>query len=266
MWIDSHCHLNHERITDAGAPSDLIQRALDNGVHGMVTICCRMAQERETLLKITAAHNNVWCSLGTHPHDASKEAEQAIAADQMLQWIKDSPAIIGVGESGFDFYYNYATPEDQEQSFRKHIRVAKEADLPLIIHTRDAEEDTMRVLKEEGACDGQTRVLMHCFSSNDWLAQQSIDHGFYLSFSGMVTFKRNKELQEIVKRVPYDRLLVETDAPFLAPEPHRGKINEPAFVAHTGTFVANLLNKTAKEVAAQTTQNFFTLFSRAKLK
>lgn len=262
MWIDSHCHLNHSRITEAGTASELIKRAHDNGIDGMVTICCRIAEELDELLQITAENDNVWCSIGTHPHDASKETEKAITADQILKHIKDNMTIVGVGESGLDYYYNYSTPEDQAQSFCKHIGVAKESGLPLIIHTRDAEDDTMKILREEGACDGKTKVLMHCFSSNEWLARQSIDEGFYMSFSGMVTFKRNVELQEIVKMVPNDKLLVETDAPFLAPEPHRGKINEPAFVKHTGEFVAQLKEMSSDECAALTSQNFKTLFSR----
>lgn len=264
MWIDSHCHLNHSNIEGAGTPSDIITRAKEAGVDGMLTINCRIAEELDELLKLTAAHENVWCSIGTHPHDAGVEAEKAISADDIIQKCEDNEKIIGVGESGLDFYYNHSPKEDQEASFRKHIQVAKETDLPLIIHTRDAEEDTMRILRDEGACDGKTKVLMHCFSSNEWLAKQSIDEGFYMSFSGMITFKKNTELQEIVKMVPLGRILVETDAPFLAPMPHRGKTNEPAFVVYTGQFMADLFNLREQEMAQHTTQNFFRLFDKAK--
>jgi len=266
VWIDSHCHLNHTNIEGAGSPSDIITRAKEAGVDGMQTICCRIAEELDDLLEITSTHDNVWCSIGTHPHNASDEAEKAITADDIISKCNSYENIIGIGESGLDFFYNHSTPEDQEASFRKHINVAKETCLPLIIHTRDAEEDTMRILRDEGACDGKTKVLMHCFSSNEWLAKESINEGFYMSFSGMVTFKKNDELREIVKSVPLDHLLVETDAPFLAPMPHRGKTNEPAFVTHTGQFIADLFNLREVELAEQTSKNFFKLFDKAKFK
>lgn len=263
MWIDSHCHLNHDRIKEAGTPTDLIKRANNAGVDGMVTICCRIREELDELLDIANNNENVWCSIGTHPHDSGVDVEKDISADEMIKLANSYDKIVGVGEAGLDYFYDNSPREDQAAGFRKHIQVAKETNLPLIIHTRDAEEDTIQILRNEGACDGKTKVLMHCFSSNKTLAQQSIDEGFYMSFSGMVTFKKNTELQEIVKSVPLDRLLVETDAPFLAPMPHRGKTNEPAFVAHTGQFIADLHNLTEQEMAAQTTKNFFNLFDKA---
>lgn len=266
MWIDSHCHLNHKNIEGAGTPTEIIARAKAAGVDGMLTINCRIAEELDELLSICGANDNVWCSIGTHPHDAGVDAEKAITTDDIIQKCNDYDKIIGIGESGLDFFYNHSSPADQEASFRKHIRAAKETGLPLIIHTRDAEEDTMRILRDEKACDGKTKVLMHCFSSNEWLARQSIDEGFYLSFSGMVTFKKNSELQEIVKLVPLDRLLVETDAPYLAPMPYRGKMNEPAYVRYTGQFIADLFNLREEEFAKQTTENFFRLFDKANLK
>ncbi|MEM7618726.1 MAG: TatD family hydrolase [Pseudomonadota bacterium] len=260
MWIDSHCHLNHRHNDDT--PSDLIARAKENGVHGIQTICCRISEELDELLDIANNHDNVWCSIGTHPHDAGNELEKAITADEIIALCHKHEKIIGVGESGLDYYYDNSPREDQADSFRKHIHVAKETGLPLIIHTRDAEEDTYKILKEEGACDGKTKVLMHCFSSNDWLAQKSIDEGFYMSFSGMVTFKKSDELREIVKKVPLYKILVETDAPYLAPTPYRGKTNEPAYVKHTGLYMANMFNLTEKEFAQQTTENFFRLFDK----
>lgn len=263
MWIDSHCHLNHERTGETDTPSDIIARAKEAGVDGLQTICCRIATELDGLLEICAAHDNVWCSIGTHPHDSGLEDEKAITTEQIIEKCNNYDKIIGIGESGLDYFYNHSPQKDQEASFRKHIRAVKETRLPLIIHTRDAEEDTMRILRDENACDGKTKVLMHCFSSNEWLARQSIDEGFYMSFSGMVTFKKNTELQEIVKLVPLDKLLVETDAPFLAPMPYRGKTNEPAYVAHTGQFIADLFNLREEELAQQTTQNFFRLFDKA---
>ena len=264
MWIDSHCHLNHKSIGEAGSPSDIIDRAKKAGVNGMQTICCQIQEELDELLEIANTHDNVWCSIGTHPHSASVEAEKAITADEVIKLANSYDKVIGVGESGLDYYYDFAPRDDQAEMFRKHIRVAKETGLPLIIHTRDAEEDTINILRDEGACDGKTKVLMHCFSSNKTLAQQSIDEGFYMSFSGMITFKKNDELREIARSVPLDRLLIETDAPFLAPMPHRGKTNEPAFVVHTGQFMADLFNVTEQEMARITEENFFTLFDKAK--
>jgi len=263
MWIDSHCHLNHGNNEDK--PSDLIVRAKEQGVDGIQTICCRISEELDELLEITQTHENVWCSVGTHPHDAGNDAEKSYTKNDIIELCNSNRTVIGIGESGLDYFYDNAPREDQATSFRKHIHAAKETGLPIIIHTRDAEEDTYQILKDEGACDGKTKVLMHCFSSNEWLARKSIDEGFYMSFSGMVTFKKNDELREIVKLVPQDRILIETDAPYLAPIPYRGKTNEPAYVAHTGLFIANLLNLTEQEFAKQTTENFFRLFDKAKL-
>jgi TatD DNase family protein len=263
MWIDSHCHLNHPKIEEVGTPADIIARAKEAGVEGMLTICCRIREDLNDLLDITKANDNIWCSIGTHPHDSGIEQEKDILADEMIELANNYDKIIGVGEAGLDYYYDNSPREDQQAGFRKHIHVAKETGLPLIIHTRDAEEDTIRILREEGACDGKTRVLMHCFSSNATLAKQSIDEGFYMSFSGMVTFKKATELQEIAKSVPLDRLLVETDAPYLAPVPYRGKTNEPAFVVHTGRFMADLFNLREQEMAQHTKDNFFRLFDKA---
>lgn len=265
MWIDSHCHLNHVKIEEAGSASDIIKRANEAGVEGMLTINCRIAEEFDEILNIANAHTNVWCSIGTHPHDAGVEAEKALSADDIIKLANNYENVIGVGESGLDYFYNHSSPEDQKASFIKHIHVAKETGLPLIIHTRDAEDDTINILRTEGACDGKTKVLMHCFSSNKALAQQSIDEGFYMSFSGMITFKRNDELREIARSVPLDHLLIETDAPYLAPMPHRGKTNEPAFVVHTGQYMADLFNVTEQEMAQHTKDNFFTLFDKALL-
>ena len=263
MWIDSHCHLNHDKIKEAGTPSELISRANEAGVEGMLSICCRIREELDELLDIANGHQNIWCSIGTHPHDAGVDKEKDITTDEMVTLANAHEKIIGVGEAGLDYFYDNSPREDQAEGFRKHIRVAKETGLPLIIHTREAEEDTINILREEGACDGKTKVLMHCFSSNKILAQQSIDEGFYISFSGMVTFKKATELQEIAASVPLDRILIETDAPYLAPTPHRGKTNEPAFVVHTGQFMADIHNLREQELAKHTKDNFFTLFDKA---
>ncbi len=263
MWIDSHCHLNHPRIKEAGTPEALIKRAKTAGIGGLLTICCRIHEEMDTLLEITNMHDNVWCSIGTHPHDSAPKEEENITEDDIIKRANNHDKIIGIGETGLDYYYEHSPREDQQKAFRKHIRAAQKTGLPLIIHTRDAEDDTMNILRDEGACDGKTKVLMHCFSSNKTLAQQSIEAGFYMSFSGMITFKKNDELREIVKSVPLERLLIETDAPFLAPEPRRGQINEPAFVVHTGQYIADLYNLTEQELAKHSTDNFFALFDKA---
>ena len=266
MWIDSHCHLNHRNIREKGSIAELVSRAHENKVDGMLTICCRINEELDELKSISSEHTNVWHSIGTHPHDAGLEEEQNIKTETIQKYIMSNNNCIGIGESGLDYYYDNSPHDDQKASFIKHVHVAKETNVPLIIHTREAEDDTIQILRNEGACDGKTKVLMHCFSSNETLAKQSIDEGFYLSFSGMITFKKNDELRQIAKQVPLNRVLVETDAPYLAPMPHRGKINEPAFVSHTGAYMADLFNLTEEEFAQQTTNNFFKLFNKATLK
>ena len=264
MWIDSHCHLNHTNIEGKGTPDALIKAANDAGVDGMVTICCRMSEEVDQLLKITSENKNVWCSVGTHPHDAGMDAEKAFSQDQIVKMVQDNDNVVAIGETGLDYFYDNSPREDQQASFRKHIRACIEADAPMIVHTRDAEDDTAKIMEEEGA---NTRLsgVMHCFSSKQWLAEKALDIGFYISFSGMVTFKKAEELRETAKIVPLDKVLVETDAPFLAPMPHRGKTNEPAFVAHTGAFLAELYGLETEEFAKITTENFFRLFKKAKL-
>ena len=263
MGIDSHCHLNHERITDHGAPGELTARAREAGVLGMVNICCRVASEFPLILQTAEAHENVWCTIGTHPHDASKPDEKAVSLEELVRLAQSSPKIVGIGESGLDYYYDYSTPEDQAESFRKHIRACIETDLPLVVHARDADVDVMKIIREEG--EGTAlRGVLHCFSSGRAMAEDALDFGFYISLSGIVTFKQAEELQAIARDVPLDRILVETDAPFLAPTPLRGKTNEPAYVTHTGTYVAGLKDVSADDMARITTENFFTLFNKAK--
>lgn len=264
MWIDSHCHLNHTNIEEAGDPTALIEQARGSGIDGMITICCRIKEELPALLKIANDHDNVWCSIGTHPHDAGNEKEKTVTLEELVDLAHSDPKIVGIGESGLDYYYDNSPRADQEESFRKHIRACLRTDLPLIVHSRDAEEDTARIIREENKNEKLSGV-MHCFSSGPQLAKDALDFGFYLSFSGIVTFKKATELQEIAKNTPLDRILVETDAPYLAPVPHRGKTNVPAYVAHTGEFLADLHSVSAEEMAAITTENFFRLFNRARL-
>lgn len=263
MWIDSHCHLNHSGIEEKGAPVDIIKAAQNNGVDGMLTICCKMSEEQAELETI-AAQDNVWCSLGTHPHSAGEAAEKAISQAALVQAVKGNDNVIAIGETGLDYYYDFSPRDDQQNSFRKHIRACIESDVPMVVHTRDAEDDTSRIMHEEGDGTALTGV-MHCFSSAAWLAEDALKMGFYISFSGMITFKKLEDLRDIARRVPLDRVLVETDAPFLAPMPYRGKVNEPAFVAHTGAFMAKeIYGLEPDEFAKITTDNFFRLFKKAK--
>lgn len=263
MWIDSHCHLNHPGIIEKGTPEQIIKMAEDSSVSGMVTICCRISEEIETLKSIAANHDNVWCSIGTHPHDAAVEAEKSMTWNHIVKMADEDPNVIAIGETGLDYYYDNAPREEQRASFRKHIRVCIETGLPLIVHTRDAEEDTMQIIKEEGAGRNLTGV-MHCFSGSRWLAEEALRLGFYISFSGIITFKKADDLRETAKIVPLERVLVETDAPFLAPVPFRGQINEPAFVAQTGEFLAQLYEQKIELFAQMTTENFYRLFKKAK--
>lgn len=262
MWIDSHCHLNHEKITSQGAAAELTSRARAAGVSGMVNICCRVATEFPLILSTAQSLPNVWCTIGTHPHEASKPEEQAITEEELVRLANSDPKIVGIGESGLDYYYDYSTPEDQAASFRKHIRACIETDLPLVVHARDADIDVMKIIREEGE-GTRLKGVLHCFSSGRAMAEDALAFGFYISLSGIVTFKPAEELQAIARDVPLERILVETDAPFLAPTPLRGKTNEPAYVTHTGAYVAGLKGVSTEEMARLTTENFFRLFSKA---
>jgi TatD DNase family protein len=261
MWIDSHCHLNHAKFEGAD-PSALAAEALSNNIDGMLSICCRMSDEFPSLLKIAQTNKGVWCTVGTHPHEAGKDEEQAVTLDQIIAMANSDPHVIGIGESGLDYYYDFSPRDLQAKSFRKHIQACLATDLPLVVHARDADEDIAKILKEEG--QGKLRGVMHCFSSGRKLSEEALDIGFYVSFSGIVTFKSATELQAIAKDIPTDRILVETDAPFLAPMPHRGQTNRPAYVRHTGEFLANLRGADVNEFAKQTSENFFTLFNKAR--
>lgn len=260
MWIDSHCHLNHPRFAGAD-PGDLIREARKDGVEEMVTICCRIHDEFPQILAIAEAHENVWCTIGTHPHDAGNEAEQAISLENLVKLARSSSKVIGIGESGLDYYYDFSPRDAQERSFRKHIRACIETGLPLVVHARDADDDIAAILKEEGV-GTKLKGVMHCFSSSRKLAEEALELGFYISFSGIVTFKNAEALQSIAKDVPEDRILVETDAPFLAPAPFRGKLNHPAYVRHTGEFLARIRGVDPADFAELTTANFHNLFGK----
>ena len=264
MYIDSHCHLNHKRLLHLGGPEGVVASANENGVEAMLTISCRIHEEYDDLLQIAHSHQNVWCTVGTHPHDAGVEAEKAISQEEIVKLSLADPKIVGIGESGLDYFYTHSPVEDQQESFRKHIRACIEADMPLVVHARDADEDIIRILKEEGAGDKGLTGVMHCFSSGREMGEQALELGFYISFSGIVTFKNAVELQAFAKDVPLDRILIETDAPFLAPEPHRKNINEPALVIHTAEKLSLIKEISQEDIASHSNKNFFSLFKRAK--
>lgn len=265
MWIDSHFHPTHERTAEGDSAAGIIARAKEAGVEGMLAISCEITGDFKDVLAVAQAHDNVWCSVGTHPHEAGKPEEQAVTLKKLVELAHSDPKIVGIGETGLDYYYDNSPREAQQESFRKHIRACLETGLPLIVHSRDAEEDTIRIIREEGGQKAGLRGVMHCFSSGPKLAEDALEEGFYLSFSGIVTFKKAQELQEIAKNTPLDRILVETDAPFLAPEPHRGRVNEPTLVVHTGQKLAQLHRISEEELASHSKNNFFNLFNKAEM-
>ena len=262
MWIDSHCHLNHRNIEKVGSVEDVVKAANDAGVDKMLTICCEIHREYDRLLEIAEAHD-IWATVGTHPHDAAHEEEMKFTTSDIVERAQH-PRIIGIGETGLDYFYKHSPKEEQHENFRKNIRAAIETELPLIIHTRDADEDTIRILKEEGGGDKRMRGVLHCFSGGQDLADAGLELGFYISFSGIVTFEKAGELRDVARNTPIDKILVETDSPYLAPVPLRGKTNQPANVVHTGELVAQLKQMPVPEFAEQTTENFYNLFTKAK--
>lgn len=260
MLIDSHCHLDH--FTDDELPG-LLDRARSAGLSGLVTIGTRLsaAPVNRGLARHARPDLAVWCTIGTHPDHVSEEVLPS--ADELAS-MAAAPEVVGIGETGLDYFHG--GPEVralQQESFRVHLQAARLADLPLVIHARDADEDVAAILREEHASGGPFRFVLHCFSSGAALAEAAIALGGFISFSGILTFPKSVVLREIARAVPADRLLVETDAPFLAPVPRRGKRNEPSFVAHTASMLATERGLSEADVAALTTANFRRLFSRA---
>jgi TatD DNase family protein len=259
MLVDSHCHLNFEDFGEDITP--ILQAAAEHGINTFLNIACRL-EEIDPIIKLIETYPQILGTVGIHPHEAASTFE-AIAPQSIYEVLKSytlHPRIVGVGETGLDFYYNHSPKAEQEQSFRQQIELAIEMHLPVIVHTRDAEEDTIRILKDY---QGQLTGVIHCFSGTQWLADQALALGFYISYSGIVTFPKAADLRETVKSVPKDRILLETDAPFLAPVPKRGKRNEPSFMIHTAELVASLKEMALEEIALQTTNNFYTLFNKA---
>jgi len=257
MLIDSHCHLDFPEL--AGDEAGVLARARTVGVGGMLTIGTRLDQF-ERVRAIAERHDNVWCSVGVHPHEAKEEGQRT--PDRLVEATRHSK-VIGIGETGLDFYYEHSPRAEQAESFRAHIAAARQTGLPLIVHTRDADAATSEILESEFAM-GAFPGLIHCFSSGAEVARRALALGFYISISGIVTFKAAESLRAIVRDIPLDRLLVETDSPYLAPVPKRGKTNEPAFVAHTAAKVAELKGIGIATLEAATTDNFFRLFGKAE--
>lgn len=250
---DSHCHLNH---ADFGDDADaVVQRALDAGVSRLVTIGTRLEDTAE-LIALTRKYPQVFATVGVHPEYV---AERDVSADEIAQAATSDEKIIALGEAGFDYFYDPDTREAQRKLFKNHLTAARETKLPLVIHTRCAERDTIDALTEFPDVTG----VLHCFSSNAELAKFGLEQGWYLSASGILTFKKAQELRGIFADVPLNRLLVETDAPYLAPVPYRGKRNEPSFVVKTAEMLAEIKGVSLEELAKITTENFLTLFTKA---
>ncbi len=256
MLVDSHCHLNYKGLVEDQAA--VLSRARQNGVTAMLNISTRES-EWDEVLGLAEQEKDVWASVGIHPHEA--DAHPDIDAAKLIDRASN-PRVIGIGETGLDYYYDKSDREQQRTSFRSHIAAARQTGLPIIVHTRDAEDDTAEILEEEmgkGAFSG----VIHCFTANADFAHKALNIGFYISLSGIVTFKNAADLQDVAKWLPFERILVETDAPFLAPVPHRGRTGEPGFVADTARFVAGLRGVEENVFQAQTTDNFYRLFSKA---
>ncbi|WP_208435825.1 TatD family hydrolase [Bartonella phoceensis] len=257
MLIDTHCHLDFEDFSQD--LDDVIQRALDADVKRMITISTYV-RNLDKLLAIAQKYDQVFCSVGTHPNHAHEELN--ITAEKLIHLSKH-PKIVAFGEVGLDYHYDYSSPEEQKKVFQEHIIASRETQLPLVIHSRNADLDMEKILREQ-IKEGDFPFVLHCYSSGMQLARAGIELGGYISFSGILTFKNALETREIAKIVPHENLLVETDAPFLAPVPHRGKTNEPSFVCYTAAILAETVGLNIEEIAQITTQNAFRLFSKMK--
>jgi TatD DNase family protein len=258
MLIDSHCHLEYEGLAED--QDGVLERARAAGIGGFVNISTRQS-EWARVVGTAEREPDVWATIGIHPHEADRHADLGEAA---LLEAAGHPRVVGIGETGLDYYYDRSDRQVQQALFRTHIGVARKTGLPLVIHTRDAEEDTIAILEEEMG-KGAFPALIHCFTASAGFGRKVLELGLTISLSGIVTFKNAKELQEFAPVIPADRLLVETDSPFLAPVPHRGRTCEPAYVADTARFVAGLRGETLEELAENTTRNFRGLFKKAQV-
>ena len=256
MFIDSHCHLNYKGLVEDQAA--VLDRARGAGVTRMLNISTR-ASEWDAVIGVAERESDVMASVGIHPHEADVHPD--VETETLVAKARH-PKVIGIGESGLDYYYDHSDRARQRDSFRAHVAASRETQLPLIVHTRDAEEDTYAILSEEMG-KGAYPALIHCFTASQDFADKVLQLGLYISISGIVTFKNAKALQDVARSVPADRLLIETDAPFLAPVPHRGRPCEPAFVADTARFLAELRGETVEALGAATSANFYRLFAKA---
>jgi TatD DNase family protein len=255
LLVDSHCHLDYKPLSD-----DLdvtMGKAREAGVGAVLTIGTSISGS-ERLPELVERHGNIWCTAGIHPHEAAKDADGISELTRLAR----HPKVVGLGETGLDYYYDNSPREAQMRAFREHVRIAAETGLPVVVHTRDAERDTAAVLKV--AAENDVTGVLHCFSSSRQLAETGLELGFYISISGIVTFKNAEDLRQTVRDIPLDRLLVETDAPYLTPAPHRGRPNEPALLVHTARKVAELKGIELGTLARATTDNFFRLFAKAE--
>ncbi|HEY1855839.1 TatD family hydrolase [Acidocella sp.] len=258
MLIDSHCHLDY--FNQQGEQAEIVERARAVGVGVMVTIGVTLSQSREAI-EIAEKYDNVWACVGIHPNHAADELP--VAAPEAIAALAQHPKVIGIGESGLDYFYDKAPRDIQEQNFRANIRAAQLSGLPLAIHAREADEDIARMLAEERERGGHFDFLLHCFSSGRKLAERALEMGGSISFSGILTFPKSQEIRDIAASVPPERLLVETDSPYLAPVPFRGKRNEPAYTVHTAKVLAEIKGMSSEDMAALTTTNFKKLFRKA---
>ena len=256
MFVDSHCHLNYEGLVED--QPGVLARARAAGVSMMLNISTRAA-EWDAVIATAERESDVMASVGIHPHEADQHPD--VDTETLVEKARH-PRVIGIGESGLDYYYDHSDRERQRQSFRAHIAAARETQLPLIVHTRDAEEDTYDILAEEMG-KGRYPALIHCFTAGRDFADKVLALGLYVSISGIVTCKNARALQDAAKAIPLDRLLIETDSPFLAPVPHRGRPCEPAYVADTARFLSALRNEPLERLAAATSANFHALFTKA---
>lgn len=257
MLVDSHCHLDFPEL--AADRAGVLARAKAAGVERMVTISTRVERFAE-IAAIADTHPEVWCSVGTHPHHADQELH--IQVEDLVR-LAAHPRCVAIGEAGLDYFYDNAPKAAQETGFRRHIAAARITGLPLVIHARSADEMTAAILKEE-AEQGAFPFVLHCYTGGLELAKVGLSLGGYVSFSGIITFKNAESIREVARMVPADRYLVETDAPYLAPIPHRGATNEPAFTRHTAAYLASVRSTAFDALAAETTDNFYRLFSKAK--
>ena len=255
MLADSHCHLNYKGLVEE--QQAVLERARARGVTAMLNIATRES-EWDDVLATAEREPDVWATVGIHPHEADQHPHVDTAK---LVARAAHPRIVGIGETGLDYYYDHSDRARQQTSFRAHIAAAREAGVPLVVHTRDAEDDTAAILREEMG-KGAFKGVIHCFTGTGAFADIALDLGFYISISGIVTFKSARELQETAARLPIERLLIETDAPFLAPVPHRGKTGEPAFVADTAAFLAQLRGESIEQLQDVTARNFHALFDK----